>query len=291
MRPFLAFELQVAIGLLFAGFLSCEGTDGTIVIIHDQAEAGAAAGGAPGSEPTQIPFVPAEDARWLARLDGAVDIDDDADFFYLDAEQQDPADLAELHRQGRHYLCYLSAGSYEDFRDDADQFPESAIGNPLAAFPSERWLDVRDSSVRELMARRIQTLAGRGCDGIPPSSLGVSEADTGFSLTREDALEYARWVAGQVHAAGMSVGLTGPTSLTADLAPDFDFGLAINCVRSTGCAEYEVLRTAEKPVLYVELGTPEAAPELCNAAKMLGLNAIVTDAGFNGTCVLCRDIL
>ena len=55
-----------------------------------------------------------------------------AELFYLDAELQDPDDLATLRAQGRHYLCYLSAGSVESFRDDAQNFPASAVGNALA---------------------------------------------------------------------------------------------------------------------------------------------------------------
>ena len=45
------------------------------------------------------------------------------------------------------------------------------------------------------MARRVTALAELGCDGIPPSSLSVHAADTGFELTLNDALDYARWLA------------------------------------------------------------------------------------------------
>lgn len=281
--------LGLALGLAFA----CGGSDGVLVTLqaHTAGENGLGAAGKPTLEPAEEPYVPAESARWLARLDGPVDIEDDADFFYLDAEQQAPEDLAELRRQGRHYLCYLSAGSFEDFRDDADQFPQSAIGNPLAAFPGERWLDVRDATVRQLMAARIERLAKLGCAGVPPSALTVHTADTGFVLTLGDALEYSRWVAERLHASGMSAGLIGPASLTSELWAVFDFGLAIGCVEGTQCAEYEVLRQGGRPVFFVELGAPEDAARLCNTAQQLGFYPLVTDAGFGGNCVVCRDIL
>jgi Glycoside-hydrolase family GH114 len=283
-----------ALGLAVALALACDGTEGVLVELPASGEAGESGSGAAGSpsgEPGETPYVPAESARWLARLDGAVDIGDEADFFYLDAEQQQPEDLAELRRQGRHYLCYLSVGSFEAFRDDADQFPEAAIGNPLSSFPSERWLDIRDATVRELMAARIERLAALGCAGVPPSSLAAHTEDSGFALTASDALDYARWVAERLHAAGMSAGLIGPGSLTSELWPSFDFGLAIGCVAGSQCAEYDVFRQSGRPVFYVELGGAEDAPELCNAAKQLGFDAIVTDAGFGGDCVVCRDIL
>jgi hypothetical protein len=143
--------------------LACDGTEGTLVVRHDSA-AGAAAGAAAGSGPgtAEKPYVPPADVRWRADLDGPVDIAEDAELFYLDAELQDPADLARLRSQGRHYYCYLSGGSLEGFRDDAGDFPASAVGNALADYPREHWLDVRDSVVRTLMARRVTKLAQLG---------------------------------------------------------------------------------------------------------------------------------
>jgi hypothetical protein len=268
---------------------SCNGTEGTLVVRHDAA-ADAAGGAAVIGE---NPYVPGPAARWFAQLDGPVDIDGerDAQLFYLDAQMQDASALATLRAQGRHYLCYLSAGSLESFRDDVDQFPSGAVGNQLARYPNERWLDVRDSTVRELMERRVLALSALGCAGIPPSSLAVHAVDTGFDLSVSDALDYARWLAERIHAAGMSAGLSGPTELTSELWPTFDFALAIGCVNGTQCAEYAPFEAAKKTVLHLEIGGAEAAPALCNAAKALGFDALISDAGFTGRCITCSDIL
>jgi hypothetical protein len=190
-------------------------------------------------------------------------------------------------------LCYLSAGTVESFRDDAADFPDSVIGNVLSDYPNERWLDVRSDSVRNLMARRVQVLAELGCDGVPPSALAVHAADTGFELSLSDALDYARWLAERLHAAGLSAGLTGPAELTQELWPTFDFGLAIGCVAGSGCIEFAPFTQAKKTVLHVELGEPvdRDAMNLCKSAKMLGFETLVSDRGFTGNCVDCRDIL
>jgi Glycoside-hydrolase family GH114 len=260
----------------------CTGTEGTLVVRHD------AAAGAPAV--AENPYVPATDVRWFAQLDGAVDVEQSYELFYLDPQQQDAAALAALQARGGHYLCYLSAGSVEDFRADAKDFPDSAIGNVLNGFPNEHWLDVRDPTVRELMARRVTALAAQGCAGIPPSSLAVHAADTGFDLTLTDALDYARWLAERIHAAGMSAGLTGPAALTRELWPTFDFGLAIGCVNGSMCAEYAPFTGAKKTVLHIELGDQVSAPDLCNAAKALGFTALVSDPGFTGRCIACSDL-
>ena len=275
--------MRLVVGAALALF-ACQGTDGTLLVR-------VAGAGGDGPDPAPSVWVPAEDARWLARLDGAINVDNSADFFYLDPQQQPADDLTSLHEQGRRYLCYLSAGTVESFRDDADLFPRHAVGNVVPDFPNERWLDLRDAEVRALMAKRIVALAEAGCDGVAPASLTGYETDSGFDLTLQDTLDYAHFVADAAHAAGMSVALSGPSALTLELWQSFDFGLAIGCVASTMCREYAALTAAEKPVLHVELGDESAALELCKSAQTLGFEAIVSDAGFTGRCVVCRDIL
>jgi hypothetical protein len=272
--------------------LACDGTEGTLVVHSDGVPAGGTAGETAGGGPgtAKNPYVPPVDVRWWADLDGPADIAEDAELFYLDAELQNPDDLATLRSQGRHYYCYLSGGSLEGFRDDAGDFPASAIGNALADYPRERWLDVRDGAVRALMARRVTRLAELGCEGVPPSSLAVHAADTGFDLSELDALEYARWLAERLHASGMAAGLTAPLELTSELWPTFDFGLGIACVADTACAEYAPFERAKKTVLHVEIGDADAAPDLCNASKALGFSALVSDPGFTGRGIACSDL-
>jgi hypothetical protein len=284
-------------GLLGVSVAACEGTEGTLLLRHHEAASGAAgAAGAAGTAgtPTQPPvtyFVPPANTRWFTDLNGTVDPRETAEFFYLDVENQDAATLKALHDAGKHYLCYLSGGSLESFRADADQFPAEAIGNSLPNFPKEHWLDVRNVTVRDLMTKRVQAFAAAGCDGVPPSSLAVHVADTGFNLTLDDALDYARWLAERIHAAGMSAGLTATADMTSQLWPTFDFGLGIGCVSGSQCAEYGVFEAAKRPVLYVELGSKAQAPDLCKAAQSLSFSALVSDAAFTGNCVWCPDIL
>lgn len=272
---------------------ACSGTEGTLLVLHDLPEGGSSSNDAEGGGPAAVPgpYVPAGNAGWFAQLDGAADLTQNVDLFYLDPDQNEPGDLTTLHAQGKHVLCYLSGGSLEAFRSDAGDFPESVLGNTLASYPNERWLDVRSDAVRTLMARRVAALAALGCDGIPPSSLAVHAADTGFELTLNDALDYARFLAERIHAAGMSAGLTGSVALTQELWPTFDFGLAIGCLAGSGCSEYTPFVRAKKPVLYVALGDRQSALEQCKSAQMLGFEALVSDPAFTGHCFSCRDIL
>ena len=52
------------------------------------------------------------------------------------------AKINKLHKNGKVVVCYISIGTVEDWRDDADDFPADAIGNDLADWEGEKWLDV-----------------------------------------------------------------------------------------------------------------------------------------------------
>ena len=47
-----------------------------------------------------------------------------------------------IHARGGHAICYVSAGSWENWRGDADSFPASVKGK-TNGWPGERWLDIR----------------------------------------------------------------------------------------------------------------------------------------------------
>lgn len=79
--------------------------------------------------------------------------------------------IASLHASGHRVICYFSAGSYEDWRPDASQFPAKALGKALDGWPGEKWLNTSDPTVRSIMAARIKTAAGKGCDGVDPDNI------------------------------------------------------------------------------------------------------------------------
>lgn len=43
-----------------------------------------------------------------------------------------------LHAEGRIVICYFSAGMHEDWRPDAEAFPQAVRGKPLDEWPGER---------------------------------------------------------------------------------------------------------------------------------------------------------
>ena len=63
--------------------------------------------------------------------------------FELDLFETPKNTINILHDRGVKVICYFNAGAWEEFRPDANAFPEEVIGNPYIGWPGERWLDIR----------------------------------------------------------------------------------------------------------------------------------------------------
>src|SRR5207248_1345127 len=97
---------------------------------------------------------PAPGTSWQIQLTGALDTRYQVAMYDLDLFDVSASQIAGLQAQGRKVICYFSAGSYEDWRPDANQFPASALGRGNG-WPGERWLDIRNATVRDIMKHRL----------------------------------------------------------------------------------------------------------------------------------------
>jgi hypothetical protein len=217
-------------------------------------------------------------ASWQIQLTGTLDATLDVAVYISDLET--PTSIIDsLHAAGRIAICYFSGGTMEPFRDDASRFPGDALGAPLPAYPDERWVDVRDPTVRSIMADRIAAAAASGCDGVHPSGLAAFAADTGLGFTRADQLAYDRWLAAAAHARGLSIGLIdADASQARDLLADFDWTVAWSCL-DADCPSAAPFVAAGKAAFLIEYGDETRAAAVCPKARSLGLSAIIKRDG------------
>jgi hypothetical protein len=230
--------------------------------------------------------VPAADASWQLQLSSPVDTSVDVSFYIVDGSAE-PTLPQVLKAAGRTVACYVSAGTFEPWRDDADQFPARVIGRPLDDYPNERWLDVRDASVRSLMSARLEKAARQGCDSLQASSLEGYLADSGFELTLADDLDYARFLSAESHQRGLSLGLSASGELVALAEPSCDWGLAEECLLDADCDAWSAFRAAAKPVFMVEFGTADDAASLCPQAARLNFNLLIKRRALDAFRVAC----
>jgi hypothetical protein len=102
---------------------------------------------------------------WQWQLQGTIDTSKDVDVYDIDLFDAPQSKIDQLHSLGRAVICYTSS-QYENFRDDTNQFPNSALGKNQDGWPGERYVDVKNQQVRNIWLARIQKAKSKKCDAI-----------------------------------------------------------------------------------------------------------------------------
>ncbi len=204
---------------------------------------------------------------WQWQLSGEVDTSVDVAMYDIDLFDPPQSVIDELHAQGRVVICYFSAGSREDWRSDAEQFPASVLGKNLEGWAGEKWLDIRQIDIlAPIMEARLDLAVQKGCNGVEPDNVDGYTNDSGFPLTYQDQLNYNIWLAKQAHARGLSVGLKNDLEQVEDLVSYFDWALNEECFHYDECEMLLPFVQACKAVFGVEYeGNPESFCPKANA--------------------------
>jgi len=218
-----------------------------------------------------------------------VDQSFDVAMYDVDLFDNDASVVAALHAQGRKVICYISVGSWEDWRPDKDQFPTEVIGKDYKGWPGEKWLDIRQiDRLAPIMRARLDLCQERGFDGIEPDNIDAYGADTGFPLTADDQLKYNMWLADEAHKRGLSIGLKNDGDQAAELAPYFDWALTEDCFAQDWCEQMSVFIQAGKPVFDAEYtDTGIALDQFCPQAKAMKISAILKNCNLDAYREAC----
>ncbi|WP_157547851.1 endo alpha-1,4 polygalactosaminidase [Nonomuraea candida] len=198
------------------------------------------------------------------------------------------AAVKAIHARGAKAICYVDAGSIEDFRPDYRQFLDwhkshggSLLGKPFSAdFPNERWANINNDRgqrdfLLKMMAARVDKCARAGFDGVEFDVVNAYEEGkkvTGWTVSAATQLAYNRALAKLAHDRGLSVALKNDTGQAAELVSSFDYAVNESCFQWDECAELDVFVKAGKPVFHVEYATAPAS--FCSRANKLGFNSI-----------------
>ena len=224
-------------------------------------------------------------STWQWQLQGNVDTSHDVDVYDVDLFDVPDAVLDELRSDGRVVVCYFSAGSYEEWRDDVERFASADLGSTLDGWDDERWLDTRSPTVRAVMERRLDVAAERGCDGVEPDNVTAYSNDTGFDLTVDDQLDFNLFLADAAHERGLLVGLKNALDLIPDLVDHFDFAVNEQCHEYDECDAYGPFNEQDKAVFNAEydqrfVDDPDG---VCARSRDLGLRTLVLPLDLDGS--------
>jgi len=96
------------------------------------------------SSPKPLPckgcWIPRPVTSWQWQLQGKIDQTVKARMFDVDTFDTPASVVRSLHAKGRRVVCYVDAGTWENWRPDKSKFPKSVLGRKNG-WPGERWLD------------------------------------------------------------------------------------------------------------------------------------------------------
>jgi hypothetical protein len=226
----------------------------------------------PAPVPCPTCWEPALMTSWQWQLQGTIDTSLGVQMYDVDMFDTSAAAVSALHSAGAHVICYIDAGTWENWRPDASQFPASILGRSNG-WPGERWLDVRRLKVLEpIMLARIQTCAKKGFDGVEFDNVDGYQNNTGFPITSADQLRYDVWLANEAHSYDLSVALKNDLGQAKILLPYFDFALDEQCFQYKECNRLSPFIAAGKAVFEVEYKLDTS--QFCSQANSLDFNSM-----------------
>jgi hypothetical protein len=229
----------------------------------------------PAPSPTTTPsyWKPVRGSSWQIQYTGTLDTSVAAAVYNVDGFDTSAQTVAALKASGRHAVCYISAGSYEDWRPDAASFPASVLGLSNG-WAGERWLDIRRLDVLQpILTSRIRMCRDKGFSAVDPDNVDGYTNRTGFPLTGADQLTFNRWLAATAHAHGLSIGLKNDLDQIPALVGDFDFAVNEQCFQYDECSALRPFTDAGKAVFHIEYSTSPAS--YCPTTTAMGFSSLL----------------
>jgi endo-alpha-1,4-polygalactosaminidase (GH114 family) len=258
----------------------------------------------PGETPTEKPTEPIVETTpsmdwwrptpglsWQWQLTGKFDLDYKSDVIDIDVNVGQSV-VDHFHNQGTRVICYISVGSYENWREDADQFPDEVLGNDYEGWSGEKWLDIRRIDLlAPIMLARLDECAAKGFDGVEPDNMQIHDNNTGFPLTYEDQLKYSLWLAKEAHVRGLAIGQKNAPDMVPDLVSIFDFAILEDAFFYEWATDMQPYIDAGKPVFAAEYtDLPGNFDEFCRQSNQLGFSTILKHRDLDQWLETCPDI-
>lgn len=236
------------------------------------------------SQANPVAVIP-KSTTWQWQLTGAVDQSVDAKLFNIDLFDNSQTLITSLKTKGKTVICYFSAGSYENWRIDANSFPVSVLGSQLDGWPGEKWLDIKQISLLSpIITARMDLAKSKGCDGLEPDNVDGYRNNSGFDLTAAEQITYNKFLATEAHKRGLLIGLKNDIDQITALEPFF-FAVNEQCFEYSECDTYQPFLQAGKAVFNVEYNLNVG--QFCSQANTLGIMAMKKKIDLDASRTVC----
>lgn len=227
---------------------------------------------------------------WDWQLTSPYDLSVNVEILVIEPDDHPEEDIRALSDRGVMPVCYMSVGSWENFRDDAGAFPEDVLGKTMGEWPDERYVDMRQRDVLlPLMGARISACAAKGFKGVEFDNMGAYDNDTGFPIAKSDALAYFGALADHAKRLGLRVAQKNVPELVPELVSTFDLVIVEQCFRYEECEAFQPYLDAGKHVLAVEYVEDDRDWDAaCSKAKEMGIALLLKEKEVVAGGVRCR---
>ena len=230
-------------------------------------------------------------ASFSIQFRGKIDTDNlTGDVVDLDLFDTDPALIEALHSQDKYLVCYLSGGSWEDWRPDAGDYPDLVMGADYEGWPGERWVDIRQLELlKPIMEKRLDLCKVKGFDGVEVDNMDLHQNETGFTIAAADQLAFSIWFAEAAHMRGLSIGLKNNHDQASELLSYYDWALTEDCFVEDWCAAYQGFIEQDKPVFAIEYSDQDWDQGLvCAEAEDLGIYVLFKHRDLDASVDYCE---
>ncbi len=229
--------------------------------------------------------------NWYWQLQGKPSIYTQADIIDIDPEQVSKKYMQQLKAQNKFVVCYLSAGTAEKFRDDFKQFPKQVLGKPMEDWQDEIWLDIRKFNLfANIIKQKIKFAYKQGCDAIEADNIDGYDNNTGFNLTKNDAIKYINWLVQTTHSYNMLYALKNGGDIVNSVKDIVDLAIVEECQKYNECKLYLPFIRLNKPVLAVEYNVSKYnIKNVCTKFKQSKFLGGIACYDLNGCFIPCKS--
>ncbi|KAH7268294.1 glycoside hydrolase superfamily [Fusarium solani] len=203
---------------------------------------------------------------------GAKNLKPNVPIYDVDLFENSKETFDALHKAGKYVICYFSAGSWENWRDDRKSFQKKDLGKTLSGWPDEKYVNINSPSVRAIMAKRIKLAAEKGCDAIDPDNLDGYQADNGLGLTEANTISYVKFLSKEAAKYRITTGMKNGGSITKQVLPYVAGKPVFNIEYPAGAPK---VKTADKKRICSVTGAAKGSKGFSKVIKKMNLDSWV----------------
>ena len=146
-------------------------------------------------------------------------------------------------------ICYTSVG-YENWREDAAQYPAEAKGGKIKCTPfsggcpavgywkGEEWGNTTKQSLIDFMAKRYDQAKDKECKGVENDNVDQAFNKPSFKITKAQNIEANIKLAKEINKRGMFAVMKNGVEMSKELAPYYQGVFIEECNANEECDDY-----------------------------------------------------